>query len=104
MPRATRKDRPVSRRSARDSRSSAGRRAAISGSTLAGRGPTGSVCNGSRGKSSSYSSTSFFPVTEVAADKQLGVVFMTTLKHLSWSTDVGTTIRGDHIVDLVVGN
>ncbi len=37
MPRATRKDRPASRRSGRDSRSSGGRRAATSGSTLAGR-------------------------------------------------------------------
>jgi hypothetical protein len=35
-----RKDRPISRRSRQDSRSSGGRRAATSGSTLAGRRPT----------------------------------------------------------------
>src|SRR5712691_5444990 len=61
MPRATRKHRPISRRSGTDSRSSGGRRAATPGSTLAGRHPpTRSRCNDSQRNSSRYSPTSFF--------------------------------------------
>src|ERR1700730_13859986 len=61
MPRATRKHRPISRRSGRDSRSSGGRRATSPRSTLAGRHPpTRRRCNDSRRNSSRYSPTSFF--------------------------------------------
>ena len=52
MPRASRKRRPGSRRSARDSRNTGGRRAATSKSTFAGRQATGKRYNASRKNSS----------------------------------------------------